>query len=66
MIMKVTKGLAVFTGEGLRCASPRPNDIARYCGRLLVKKSASGQLAGEFKCDRCNAICEVQLTDSQV
>jgi hypothetical protein len=57
----ITKGKAVITPDGLRCRAPRDKDPTRACNKLLVKRSAGGQIAGNFRCERCSAEVEVEV-----
>jgi hypothetical protein len=59
--MTITKGKASVTPEGLRCRAPRDKDPTRTCNKLLVKRSASGQIAGNFLCERCRQEVEVEI-----
>jgi hypothetical protein len=57
----VTKGKARIVGDALRCASLRSDDERKICNKLLVKRNAQGQIAGNFKCERCRQEVEVKL-----
>lgn len=57
----VSKGQAHFYPEGLRCAAPRPDKPGAVCNKLLVKKASNGQIAGNFRCERCRQEIEVVL-----
>jgi phage FluMu protein Com len=56
----VTKGKAIPQQGGLRCAAPRDNRPGWICNKLIVRENSLGQIAGEFKCERCNQIIEIQ------
>lgn len=69
----ISKGQAVINRDGLRCAAPstRPNRVKleesnnpapqQRCNRLLAKRNTSGQIAGDFRCDRCGQNVEVRF-----
>lgn len=59
----ITKGKALITPEGLRCGASRTNDQDRRCNKLLAKKNAANQIAGNFRCERCRQEIEVKLVD---
>ena len=61
LLIVISLGKAVIQGDALRCYSPRRNDPDRTCNKLLAKKNAQGQIAGNFKCERCNQTIEVKL-----
>jgi hypothetical protein len=64
----ITRGNARITGEGLRCAAPRGGDNddgRRVCHKLLAKKNADGQIAGNFRCERCKQEVEVKLAPAR-
>src|SRR5690349_16247384 len=52
--LHIAKGKAIITADGLRCRAARVKDPSQVCNKLIVKKNSSGQLAGSFKCERCN------------
>jgi hypothetical protein len=56
-----TKGKGFLTPEGLRCGAPRELDPARNCNKLVVKKNKEGQIAGNFRCERCRQEIEVRM-----
>jgi phage FluMu protein Com len=56
----IVKGKAQVQQEGLRCAAPRNGRPGWICNKLIVRKNSMGQVAGEFKCERCSQIIEVQ------
>jgi len=56
----ITKGKAQIEKEGLRCAALRSNRPGWICNKLIVRKNLQGQIAGEFKCERCSQIIEVK------
>lgn len=55
----IGKGNAQIENGGLRCAAPREGRPGWICKKLIVRKNRSGQIAGEFKCERCGQIIEV-------
>lgn len=57
----ISKGIAILTADGLRCAALRQDDSSRRCNRLLAKKNEQRQIAGNFRCDRCGQEIEVRL-----
>jgi transcription initiation factor IIE alpha subunit len=57
----VSRGKAVITADGLRCNAPRVADSSRICNKLLVKANQLGQIAGNFRCDRCKSEVEVRV-----
>jgi hypothetical protein len=59
LLTYVTKGQAVIRPEGLRCQASR--DDHWTCNKLLAKKNAEGQIAGNFRCERCGQEIEVRL-----
>lgn len=61
LLTYITKGQANITSEGLRCASPREGRPGWICNKLTVKKNSEGQIAGSFKCERCDQIIEVKV-----
>jgi phage FluMu protein Com len=61
---KITRGKAFFKDGGLRCANPRSYEVEKPCNKLLAKRNALGQVAGSFKCDRCRAEVEVEISAS--
>lgn len=63
LLMNVSKGKALIKPEGLRCGAPRENDPERICHKLLVKRSSRGQIAGNFRCERCGQEIEVSLVE---
>lgn len=56
----ILKGKAQVENGGLRCAAPREDRPGWICNRLIVRKNRLGQIAGEFKCERCSQIVEVK------
>jgi hypothetical protein len=60
----ITKGKAFIVPEGLRCGGPRKKDPDLKCNKLLCKKAASGQIAGNFLCERCGQEIEVTLKEA--
>ena len=58
-IRYITKGKAIIKPEGLRCQASRADDW--ICNKLLAKKNADGQIAGNFRCERCRQEIEVRL-----
>jgi DNA-directed RNA polymerase subunit RPC12/RpoP len=65
LLIYVTKGKAVIQGESLRCASPRPDDPNRICNKLLCKRNEQGQIAGDFRCERCHSQIQVKLATAR-
>jgi phage FluMu protein Com len=61
----ITKGQAVIQGDSLRCAAARANDSKRTCNKLLVKTNEQGQIAGNFRCERCHQEIEVKLAPAR-
>lgn len=57
----IRKGQAYVTPNGLRCQGPRLKEPSQRCGKLIAKRSESGQIAGCFKCDRCGAVTEIEM-----
>ena len=57
----VAKGNGRIRTEGLRCAAKRPDDSSRVCNKLLLKPNTQGQMAGNFRCDRCGQEIELVL-----
>jgi hypothetical protein len=60
----ITSGKAVVQDGGLRCHSPRAADASKPCNKLLAKANSSGQIAGNFRCDRCKSSVEVRIARS--
>lgn len=58
----ITSGKAVIQDGGLRCNTPRMADASKSCNKLLAKTNASGQIAGNFRCDRCKSEVEVKVS----
>ena len=54
--MTITKGKAVQTQDGLRCMSDYKG---RNCNKLICKRNAKGQIAGNYRCERCSQEIEV-------
>lgn len=65
LLTYITKGVAVIQGDSLRCAAPRTNDSRRTCNKLLAKKNEQGQIAGNFRCERCHQEIEVKLAPAR-
>lgn len=65
LLSYITKGKAIIQGDSLRCAAPRANDSRRQCNKLLAKKNESGQIAGNFRCERCHQAIEVKLAPAR-
>jgi hypothetical protein len=63
LLTSITKGKAVFVGNDLRCYAPRTSGQRKVCNKLLAKKNAIGQLAGNFRCERCCQEVEVTLVE---
>ena len=63
LLIVISKGKAIIAGNDLRCAAPRVSDTKRICNKLLTKRNDMGQVAGAFKCERCNQIVEVKLVE---
>lgn len=61
----ITKGKALFVGADLRCNAPRPNGQRKTCNKLLCKKNELGQLAGNYRCERCGQSVEVSLIPAE-
>lgn len=57
----ISRGQAVVRNGGLRCNAPRVGDPSRTCNKLLAKINTSGQIAGNFRCDRCKSEVEVLI-----
>ena len=58
----IVKGKAIFVGNDLRCNAPRQDGGPRAaCNKLVARKNAEGQLAGNFQCERCRQAIEVKL-----
>lgn len=57
----IEKGQAIPTLEGLRCAAPRKDKPGAVCNKLLVKRASNGQIAGNFRCERCRQEVEVVM-----
>ncbi len=57
----ISRGTAVVKNGGLRCNAPRVGDPSRTCNKLLAKINTAGQIAGNFRCDRCKSEVEVLL-----
>lgn len=60
-LTQIKKGRAVIVQSGLRCQGPRVKQPDQVCNKLLVRKNAIGQIAGQFKCDRCSQVIEVEI-----
>ena len=58
----ISRGKAVVVNGGLRCNAPRVGDPSRTCNKLLAKTNTLGQIAGNFRCDRCKSEVEVQIS----
>jgi phage FluMu protein Com len=65
LLILITKGQAIVHGDLLRCAAPRENDPKRACNKLLAKKNAQGQIAGNFRCERCHQEIEIKLAPTK-
>ncbi len=65
LLTYVTKGKARITDEGLRCAAPRSDNPEWVCHKLLAKKNSGGQIAGNFRCERCKQEIEVKLAPAR-
>jgi hypothetical protein len=65
LLTYITIGKAVIQGDSLRCAAPRPNDLRKICNKLLSKKNEQGQIAGNFRCERCHQEIEVKLAPAR-
>jgi hypothetical protein len=65
LLPAVSKGKALITAEGLRCGAPRANDPDRRCNKQLAKRNAAGQIAGNFRCERCKQEIEIKLVQAQ-
>lgn len=63
MLTSITKGKAIFVGEDLRCNAPRTSGQRKVCNKLLVKRNSSGQVAGNYRCERCSQEIEVTLIE---
>lgn len=61
----ISKGKASLKPEGLRCGAARKKEPERKCDKLLVKRSARGQIAGNFRCDRCGQEIDVSMIEPQ-
>lgn len=61
LLTYITKGHAIIQGDSLRCAAPRTNDIRKQCNKLICKKNELGQIAGDFRCERCHQSIQVKL-----
>jgi len=61
----ITRGKAVIQGDSLRCAAARINDPRRQCNKLLAKKNEQGQIAGDFRCERCHQQIQVKLAPAR-
>ena len=59
LLTYITMGQAVIKPEGLRCQATREGHFT--CNKLLAKKNAYGQIAGNFRCERCHQEIEVCL-----
>ena len=59
--MAIKKGRAIIVPNGLRCQGPRLKQPDQLCNKLLVRKNDLGQIAGNFKCERCSQIVEVEI-----
>lgn len=70
LLIFIVKGRAIVNGDSLRCAAPRQDISGKQCNKLLVKRNEQGQIAGNFKCERCGQLVQVKLaparTDIQV
>lgn len=54
------KGKGRIAPEGLRCGAPRKDFPERICNKLLCKRNTRGQIAGDFRCERCGQ--DIELT----
>ena len=61
LLTVISNGKAVIQGNNLRCFAPRLGDPKRVCNKLLAKKNAVGQVAGNFRCERCHQEIEIKL-----
>ena len=61
----ITKGKAIFVGGDLRCNAPRTFGQRKTCNKLLAKRNELGQLAGNFRCERCRQEVEVSLVPAE-
>ena len=54
----------VEDSKDIRCFNIVSNESDKRfgleCGRLLLKKNSLGNVAGEIKCNRCNAIYDIK------
>jgi len=60
----ITKGKAILTPGGLRCAGPRPSSPAQVCNKLIAKYNKAGQLSGNHRCERCKQEIEVECSST--
>jgi phage FluMu protein Com len=65
LLTYITKGKAVIQGDSLRCAAPRTSDPRRSCNKLLAKTNEQGQIAGDFRCERCHQQIQVKLAPAR-
>ena len=64
LLIYITKGRAQVRPEGLRCVAPRSEE-GWICNKLIVKANADGQIAGNFRCERCRQEIEVKLAPAR-
>lgn len=60
-LVTITKGKAAIVNDGLRCRAPRPDDPTLACNKCICKKNSAGYVAGNFKCERCGQLIEVEI-----
>ena len=63
LMICVSKGKALVTPEGLRCGAPRESEPERRCNKLLCKRNSAGQIAGNYRCERCHQEIEIKLQE---
>jgi hypothetical protein len=64
----ISKGQAHFRGENkeeLRCAAPRLDKPGWTCRKLIAKRNEHGQIAGDFRCERCGQSIQVSLVAAE-
>jgi len=60
LVPAISKGKAILLGDELRCNRLR-EDSSKICRKLIAKVNRFGQIAGDFRCERCKEEIEVRL-----
>ena len=65
LLICITKGKALIKPEGLRCGATREKEPERVCHKLICRPSTRGQIAGNFRCERCKQEIDVSMIEAQ-